>query len=435
MSKLRTPWIEPVSVKPEHFVNRTKDRARLRALLEAHIAYKTRGALVLIGGERGIGKSIFARTVLAEVGQSFPDDVITVVVPARSKSLINIMREYAKELVKAGRSMAKRREWPTTWGERWLNPLQELAFNEQITRQASALVAREVGADGELSAGLWTVLQGKSGFQWSERREQGQVTEHSLTVTPTLLAEAINVVLAELAERLTVLVFFDDLDQASGMDTAERAKDTFDLVLGLGPAIHLIHLRSEVKFPDVRREHDDPLTLGGLDADELNELLRRRADATLEEDRRLVRSDAGWAPLRRLCASTGNPLVLLRWVKALADLVDHWPPPEDWMSPTRLRALALQAAAMDELNDDDVRRLGLTLDRLGEVFTETELLAGRRATDTRPGEPLTPTFLAQLRHHELIVPVDRFDPSRGLRIDPIISLIRPSRAEMIRSYR
>ncbi|MBK9649104.1 MAG: hypothetical protein IPO67_28825, partial [Deltaproteobacteria bacterium] len=310
MSKLRTPWIEPVSVNPKHFVNRTKDRARLRSILEERILYKTRSALVLIGGERGIGKSIFARTVLAEVAEGYPNDVITVVIPARTKSLINIMREYAKELVSAGRSMSARRGWPAAWVERWLDPLQELAYNEQITRQASTSVGREVGADGEVSGGLWTVLQGKSGLQWTERREQGQVTEHSLTVSPPLLVEAINAVLAALSEHITVLVFFDDLDQASGMDTAERAKNIFDIVLGLGPAIHLVHLRNEVKFPDVRRENDDSMTLGELNAQELNDILRRRAEFTLEDDRRLLHSHTGWEPLRRLCASTGNPLVL-----------------------------------------------------------------------------------------------------------------------------
>jgi hypothetical protein len=435
MSKLRTPWIDPVSVNPKLFVNRTKDRARLRSLLEDRILYKTRSALVLIGGERGIGKSIFARTVLAEVAEGYPNDVIAVVVPARTKSLINIMREYAKQLVTAGRLMAARRDLPASWVTRWLDPLQEFAYNEQITRQASTSVGKDVGADGEVSGGLWTVLQGKSGFQWTERREQGQVTEHSLTVTPMLLVEAINAVLAALSEHITVLVFFDDLDQASGMDTAERAKNIFDIILGLNPAIHLIHLRSEVKFPDVRRENDDSLTLGELDAQGLNEILRRRAEYTLPDDRRLVHSDGGWEPLKRLCASTGNPLVLLRWVKALADQTEHWPPSEDWMSPARLRKLALRAAAMDELNDEDVLRLGRALDRLGGdgLFTETELLAGRRAIDTRPGEPLAPTFIAQLRHHELIVPVDRFDPSRGLRIDPMISLVRPSRAEKVRN--
>jgi hypothetical protein len=30
--------------------------------------------------------------------------------------------------------------------------------------------------------------------------------------------------------------------------------------------------------------------------------------------------------------------------------------------------------------------------------------------------------------------VDRFDPSRGLRIDPMISLVRPSCAEKIRTH-
>ena len=433
MSKLRTPWIDPVSVNPKHFVNRTKDRARLRSLLEDRILYKMRNALVLIGGERGIGKSIFARTVLAEVAERFPNDVIAVVVPARMKSLINIMREYAKELVRAARELATRQGWEPSWGAQWFGPLQELAVNEQISRQVSTSSGREVGADGELSGGLLTLLQGKSGFQWTERREQGQVTDCTLIVTPNLLAEAINAVLGALSERITVLVFFDDLDQAVGMDTAERAKNIFDLVLGLGPAIHLIHLRSEVKFPDVRRENDDSVTLGPLEAAELNEILRRRAEFTLEDDRRLVHSTAGWEPLRRLCASTGNPLVLLRWAKSLADRAERWPPTEDWMSPAQLRQLALRAAAMDELSDDDMRRLGKTLDRLGRdgPFTEADLRAGRRSTDTRPGDPLSDTFIAQLKHHELILPVDRFDPSRGLRIDPIISLVRPSCAEKI----
>ena len=355
MSKLRTPWIDPVSVNPKYFVNRTKDRARLRSLLEDRILYKMRNALVLIGGERGIGKSIFARTVLSEVAVGHTDDVIAVVVPARMKSLINIMREYAKELVKAARELATRSGWEPFWDAQWFAPLQELSFNEQISRQVSTSSGREVGAEGELSGGLLTLLQGKSGFQWTERREQGQVTDCTLVVTPNLLAEAINTVLGALSERIAVLVFFDDLDQAVGMDTAERAKNIFDLVLGLGPAIHLIHLRSEVKFPDVRRENDDSVTLGPLNAEELNEILTRRADFTLEDDRRLVRSTVGWEPLRRLCGSTGNPLVLLRWAKSLADRAEQWPPTDDWMSPAQLRQLALRAAAMDELSDDDMR--------------------------------------------------------------------------------
>jgi hypothetical protein len=435
MSRLRTPWIDPVSVQPKHFVNRTKDRARLRSLLEDRILYKIRNALVLIGGERGIGKSIFARTVLAELAEGYPNEVITVVVPARMKSLINIMREYAKLLVKAARALAPLRAWAPSWESQWFGPLQELAVNEQISRQVSTSSGREVGADGELSGGLFTVLQGKSGFQWTERREQGQVTDCTLVVTPSLLADAINAVLGVLSEHITVLVFFDDLDQAVGMDTAERAKDIFDLMLGLGPAIHLIHLRSEVKFPDVRRENDDSLTLGPLNAAELNEVLRRRAEFTLEDDRRLVRSTAGWEPLRRLCASTGNPLVLLRWAKALAERAEHWPPTDDWMNPEELRGLALSAACMEELDDDDVHRLGRALDRIGRdgLFTEAELRAGRRAIDTGPSEPLSETFIAQLRHHELILPVDRFDPSRGLRIDPMISLVRPSCAVKIKA--
>ncbi len=166
MSKLRTPWIDPVSVHPKYFVNRT----RLRSLLEDRILYKMRDALVLIGGKRGIGKSIFARTVLGEVAERFPNDVAPVVVAARMKSLINIAREYARGLVSAARELSNRLGWAASFEKEWFGPLQELAVNVQISRQVSSSSGREISASGELSGGLLTVFSGKGGFEWTEQR-------------------------------------------------------------------------------------------------------------------------------------------------------------------------------------------------------------------------------------------------------------------------
>ncbi len=75
-----------------------------------------------------------------------------------------------------------------------------------------------------------------------------------------------------------MLVFFDDLDQAQGMDRPESAKKTLETMLGLSPAVAIVHLRTEVKFPDIRREHHEHVELEPLDSAALAQVLRRRLE-------------------------------------------------------------------------------------------------------------------------------------------------------------
>lgn len=429
MSKLRTPWIDPVSVDPKHFVNRTKDRRFLREMLEEYVDYKRRKATLLIGGERGIGKSIFGRTVLQDLADGERKRrVLTLVVEARTKSIEGVLIEYAKKLAERAQALAAEHGRDDAWAAQWLAPLFELATNQRISRRAHELLGNEHGASGEVASGLWGLLTGKFGAHWKERREQGQTVETSLEVTEEVLLVAINGVLTELSKTVTVIVLLDDLDQAAKMDTAENAKPVFDLVLGLAPAVHLVHLRSEVTFPDIRRELDETIELGPLDPDELHQILKRRADDAEEADQRLL-TKQGWDPLRRLCQSTGNPYVLLRWATALVRLNERWPPPKEWMDPAPLRQVVVQTGALPRLPDEEILCLGTVLDRLDKEvhITESELRAGHRQHDSSKGaQGLSEALIGQLKRFEVLLPVDRFDSSRGLRINPLIKLIRPS---------
>ncbi|MBK7759255.1 MAG: hypothetical protein IPI35_23255 [Deltaproteobacteria bacterium] len=197
MSKLRTPWIDPVSVNPKLFVNRTKDRRFLREMLEEYVDYKRRKATLLIGGERGIGKSIFARTVLEDLAEGERKKrVLTLVVEARTKSIEGVLIEYAKKLAERAQALAAEQGRADAWAEQWLAPLFELATNQRISRRDHELSGRDYGANSEVTSGLWGLLTGKFGAQWKERREQGQTLETSLEVTDEVLLAAINGVLA-----------------------------------------------------------------------------------------------------------------------------------------------------------------------------------------------------------------------------------------------
>ncbi|MBK7759256.1 MAG: hypothetical protein IPI35_23260 [Deltaproteobacteria bacterium] len=88
-------------------------------------------------------------------------------------------------------------------------------------------------------------------------------------------------------------------------------------------------------------------------------------------------------------------------------------------------------------SDEEILCLGgRPQDRLDKEvhIMESELRAGHRQHDTAKGaKGLSEALIGQLKRFEVLLPVDRFDPSRGLRINPLIKLIRPSCSETMKS--
>lgn len=434
--RLRTPWLAPVSVKPEHFVNRTADVERALELLGDFVAYDRRQALVLISGDRGIGKSIFGRHVLARLAALHTTKVIPVVVDHRAIGERVFLKRFAKELVVQSRTVLAALDVAASYEAQWLAPLNEIAHSgDRIVRSLTSTSGRETGGGGEFGVGLWGMLA-KGSYQWREKREDAQRVEVSLDVTLDVLRTAIQVSLEHLAKHFSVVVFFDDLDQAESMQNPESAKATIQSVLDLAPCIALVHLRAEVAFPDVRRELDDRFVLPELDAAELEQILKRRVQDALNEDRALVDAPGGWEPFRKLMAVTGNPLVLLRWLVALPPLYRQWPPPADWMSVQGLRRLAAAACGGPPIADAELALLGEIVDRLGRAtgIEERELISGHSILDHEPvSAQLGEAAVERLKRHELLIPVDRFDPRPGLRLDPGLELARPSVALRLQS--
>lgn len=432
MPKLRTPWVKPVSVDPALFVNRSADVERLLSELQSYISYKERSALILLRGERGIGKSIFGRYVLKEIANRNPDSVIALSTDHRGASAMPFFQGLGKKLADEAERAWKGSGQLEAYRKEWLDPLRELSTNTRISRGLHHADGRDYGAAAEFGAGIWGVLTGKGSLQWKERREQGQRTEMSLDVSPDVLQLAINGMLEKLAEDFNVIIFYDDLDQAQNMDNPERAKDTIHQILSLKNCISLLHLRSEVTFPDVRREVDASIELRALQPEELERIVRHRLSGALPPDRALF--EESWELFRRFIRVTGNPYVLLRWMVALCGMNAQWPP-IDWSSDAALLRLVKEAAHSD-ISDELLQRLGRLIDALGRTsgIQEQELLKGQRRFDLlSPQLPaISQDELDWLKRYEILVPVDRFDPNPGLRLDPILDLSRASVAAQVR---
>lgn len=430
-------WLAPVSVDPDHFVNRDADVQKLRRYLDNHLQYKTRNGHILVTGDRGVGKSIFCRHVARAFATSNPNDVLLVSVDARGIGQREFLQTFATLLVGEARAGMARRDHEVVRLEEWLRTLSELATNDRVVRREAATTGREYGAGTEAGGTLFGVLTAKGSVSWKEKREQGQVQELWLDVTDSVLRSACKEMLSRLAdERWMVVVLFDDLDQARDVENADAGKNAVRSLMDLCPCIQVVHLRDEAVHRDIRREHNEWVPLEPLQVDGLEKILRKRLVSALAPEKAAFATVAGWAPLRALATVTGNPYVLLRWAHALQD--QHtWPPPDEWKSPEGLLRIARQAATAPGVSDELLRRLAGVVDRCGRLggsphFQRADLQRGCRDVDTSPAPSLTADEVALLERVELLLPVDRYEPTGPLRMDPTLELLLPSVGERLR---
>lgn len=433
MARLPVPWLRPTSVDPKLFVNRAAEVDRLSGFLADMIAFHEHEAVVLISGDRGIGKSIFGRAVLDRLTRQHPVEILPVVIDGRGADLDRLARDLVGHLADGIDALRAKGAHPEDWLRGWSEPLHDLYF-DRVVRGTQELQGRELGAAIEAGGSLWGVLQSKLSGQWKSRTEHGQRLERTLEVSAEVRLLAVREALRALAGHVTVVVLYDDLDQSRGMDHAEDSKQMLESLLRLTPAISLVHLRHEVKFPEIRREHFLEISLGPLNPSELEAVVQRRLDDASPDDQRLARTPEGWAPFRQLLGATGNPLVYLRWMVNLVMAHRSWPPAAGWDSTEGLRALALGASAAPSDVHRELLTLGHILDRVDRSYgvAVSELQEGRRALDTAPvTERLDALQIRRLIRHELLMQVDRFDPELGLRLDPLLELIRPSVAARV----
>jgi hypothetical protein len=125
--------------------------------------------------------------------------------------------------------------------------------------------------------------------------------------------------------------------------------------------------------------------------------------------------------------------VFLRWVHGLLRTQD-FPPPPTWTLPDNLARIVYQEDPMNGADRELVQRLVNVVDRcdLGRrtrAILPEHLRRGGLPTDTAPLPGLTEQEIEDLIKLEVLLPVHRFQPSQGYRIQPILDLMRPSLRE------
>jgi Cdc6-like AAA superfamily ATPase len=430
MARVNAAWLDPVSTNPSLLVNREAELAELVARLNDYREAGKHDANVIISGARGVGKSIFTRKAIHQFAKEHPNQVVCVTIDARGQQYRPVLNSVATQLVEQLQKAAA--NGPAYDYPLWLDQLALLASANQITLAQVQTIARKHGVEAGASAG--SELLGKLSFKaaWEETRSLGMTTSSVLVVTDDLLHAAIVATLERLEQsRWFVVIFFDDLDQTVAGDAEADVVQLHSRVLALRPSLSLIHFRTEAMIENVRREATEMIDLKPLKAETLFEIVQRRLVAAPEAVRKQFPSANDWGAVRQLTKKTGNPLVLLRWTHALLR-VHGWPPPSDWDQPGKLQEIVAKADLLPGTDVELVRRLVDIVDRCAPMGTlravsREDLARGCLATDAGKGAlGLTSDEIDDLLKLEVILPVQRFQPKAGYRVQPVLDLLRPS---------
>ncbi|MBT9555194.1 MAG: AAA family ATPase [Myxococcales bacterium] len=431
-AQLSAIWVKPVSVDADLLVDRDVERDRLVRWVTEAIELGEHDARFLITGDRGVGKSILCRWCLSEV-EKRESEAVGVVVDGRGRSYRDFLTAIALAVVErlsddVGETAPLRR---------YLDELALLASHRQVKKSQADALATKFGAQGGAETkGLFITLRAL--FSWEQTRTTSHGAEISTTVTDELLHRAISEVFIQIkaAGRFLVLLL-DDLDQGTA-SSADGVNRMVGEILRLRPCLALVHLRNEAMFQDVRREITQTLEVPPLPDAVLVELLARRATQAMQRTGTLGRLDVknAYDPFRALArAAGGNPYVFLRWAEQLLSAFD-FPPPPDWVNDASLWTLV--RASAPGADEDLVRPVARLVDRCALApnrpwCRREDLDRGGLATDTAPLTPVPKTTLDQLVVLEYLIRRNRFDDPPVYRLDPVLDLLRPSVARLLRS--
>jgi hypothetical protein len=289
-------WVNHESSDPGDLVNRNAERKELFDLLTALLGAGSRGARILVTGDRGVGKSILTRAVIEDFVRANQDRVVSVRVNGRGVGYRAFLQTFARDLALVLRPYARR--WSKPDIDRWLDELVALTNTNLISRAQAESFARKYGAGADVG-GDALIYKIAAKFNWEETHSLGVTTQSTLHVTDELLHDAI----AETLERLrgsqppiTIVVFYDDLDQAFSTGTGADVESAMQRVLELQPCLAVAHIRTEALFANVRRIVTDEILVPPLPPGELLAVLRQR----------VATARVLWATIGGLWASWGK---------------------------------------------------------------------------------------------------------------------------------
>ncbi len=424
--RLSAAWIQANTIDAELFVDRDDDREQLRIILDDVLETGLRDCRILVTGDRGIGKSIFTRTVVDRFRRENVGRVVTLSIPGRQLGYKSALRELALALATAVGDQAPDDAQRLRV---WLDELRLLANSDRITQGHVDEIQRRAGIQGDATAdGLFVKL--RSRLSWQKSWKTGETHQSVVEVSTDLLHSAIVTTLARLAEvtERLVVIFFDDLDQLAIDDDPRKVIETYKQFLALQPCVALVNLRSETVVDDIRRELNEFLELGAMKPRDLVSMLEKRESVAPATTRETLRKPDLWRPFQQLARGTGNPYVYLKWCHALLRLYP-WPPPVDWSHDQGLLRLVRKASTV---GFDDHMILRKLAERIDQSLLRNGRWLSRADLQVEP-DGLSDEALEDLVRIGLLIPENRYRESTEYRIDPLLCLLQPSVATKVRT--
>ncbi len=432
MARLITAALDPIRADPACFVNREELVSELVELLEVYALSPNPSLRVVLVGEKGIGKTIASRRAVSALQERLEGGLVVVELEGRGGGYRGSLKQLARGLATEGSAWLRAfpdrdaREAGQPSLARLLEEVGRLGMADTITEADSQSIARSYGADAGIEGGLFGLLQGRSLFRWTETRQSGTGITRSFSVTDELLHGAIRELLATFALRgIPVLLFFNDLDQTLPREDPDALRAGLGRLVELEPCLQIVNVRPEVLYDDLRRE-SQTLEVGPMTAEDLVRLYQERSAGEQREQERARLLDPRVASLAmELARVNGNPHAFLQWLEQALRLA--WPPE----ALTREYADRVVARVCPLPDKDLLRRAAVVVDRCSsgprDWCMREDLERGHVKTAYgEDGTRLSGREIDQLMQYGILVPRDVFLPERGLRLDPVLDLLRPS---------
>ncbi|MEA1905809.1 MAG: AAA family ATPase [Euryarchaeota archaeon] len=304
-----TRCIQPQSIDPILFTNREDEYHHIKEILRSIILARGEDERrLMIHGDRGTGKSILLRKVLAHLEQEI--DFIPVVVDGKtSRNAEELLRDVCENFVLELRGEYKGDE----------KAIREISYLDEISRVSTVSKgwarsrAEEIEATAGAEIGILDFFKLRLGIGGKETGTEELTRAVKIEIDSRFLRQLLSHVIETVSSDLDkeVVIAIDSLDQIHDKDQiAEFVHEIFKHRKSLIIAV----LRSEAITLEFHRSFRDPIVIKDLSGDALREILAKRIENCPEK--KIL--DQKLPPIAdQLRTITVNPLSFLTWVHFL----------------------------------------------------------------------------------------------------------------------
>lgn len=382
-----TRCIQPHSTDPRLFTNREEEYHHIKEILRSIIIAKGQPERrLLIHGERGVGKSILLRKVLAHLSQEI--DFIPVFLDGRnSKDAEELLRDACEQLASLLSDEDEYKKDTKAITE--ITYMGEISRVAEITKNWANSVTKEIEVKSGAGIGFLNFLKLKLGAGVSETDVERLNETITIEINSRLLRELLNHVIEKIEKEVVFAI--DNLDQIH--DKAQTAEFVREIFRHRESPI-IATLRSEAITVEFRRSFRDSVLIGGLSQGALMDILDKRMEGCKE---RSILGEKLTNIASKLKTVTDNPLSFLTWIHYLCNYTEL-------NAETLVESLKRFISASYGFDPDRASSIGkFFLDRDNQFLTKEEILTQSRISEDDCKEMI---------EHGILIPDNLYEPRR-----------------------